>query len=500
MPKSALALFLTFGGLGGLSGDRALGQDGGNNDADRYCEFVAVYGSAAGSTGFDYASYGLNDCPQDWWDGIDWGRVATDFGADTVVVNGPRYFVMDELVGLETNLQTVDVNGLNLALVATVDLPPEVASGGGSAPYEQSTVTRYTRYTYFAGSTIYELTDPEGQRYVMQSYSIQANPDLSRAALEDLGPLLGLPPGWSYATPTLEQDLFLCANGLAYVVQDRFGASYQLVNGEPCVLSAYFGAVILPQGIDRTWCPRATAAGGLGGMPFALDQPIGPGEMGWYRGVEWALDPAIFEVTVGPHGQKVTPVCATLQPAIDASEQRTVLLAGAFGVGGGNVPTEIRVVGDLETQGGNDLEGLGIVLIFTPDTGSNLTFAELLDPADGTVETSGPGDTAYCPREGTSKVLKLTFSGGVSAAEGGTLVDSTEAMAAILVVGVDADGGRAVVNPFALRDDDGDNYLDACLGRQAEGLRFETVSLDALTVFSPMNAANRAAAVRITSP
>jgi hypothetical protein len=43
----------------------------------------------------------------------------------------------------------------------------------------------------------------------------------------DLGSVLKLPPGWSYSTKTLTTTLKLNSNGLAYVVNDKLGDSYQ---------------------------------------------------------------------------------------------------------------------------------------------------------------------------------------------------------------------------------------------------------------------------------
>lgn len=471
--------------------DLAADESSGSNDADRYCEIVATTLSGSMGISRDYPTVGYNDCPADWWDAINVNKVAVDLNADQVIKNGPRYWVVDDLFSYREPTEIIVVDGRNLGLVATV----EFDSSTSTPPYAQSEVHRYTRYSYFAGTTIYQLTDPDGNVYVMQSYSVQKDTTLTRAGLETLGEVIDPPDGWSYSAKKLDRDFFLCTNGLAYVIQDELGNSYQLVEGEPCVLSAYYGAAILPQSIDRTWCPGATAAGGLGGMPFGLDQRIDAGE--GYGGVAWALDPSLFAVTVGPHAETVTPVCATLQPAVDASEQKTVLLAGAFGVGGDNMPTDIRIVGDLRTADGRSLQGLEIVSIAPFDAGSNLTFAEVFDPGDGSIETSGPGDDTYCPRERTAKVVKLTFSGGVSSANGGALTDSSTAMAAILVMATDASGARTVLNPFALRDDDNDNYLDACFARQADGLTLETVSVNSHTFFSPMNAPNQAAAARI---
>lgn len=495
MGKTAIARWVLLVGMMALAaagGLTAADDQSGNNDADRYCEFVAITTSGTAGISNDYPTEGYNDCPASWWDAIDVDKVAADLNADQVIKNGPRYWVMDDLFSFTGPTQIIVVDGLNLGLVATVTLD---TSSGATPAYATSNVKRYTRYSYFAGTTIYRLTDPDGNVYVMQSYSVQQDTTLTRAGLLDLGDVIKPPTGWSYSTKKLDEDFFICTNGGAHVIQDELANSYQLVEDEPCVLSAYYGAAILPQGIDQSWCPGATAAGGLGGMPFALDQAIDPGE--GYGGVKWALDPKLFTVTVGPHAEAVTPTCATLQPAIDGSEQKTVLLAGAFGLGGDNVPTGVTIVGDLRTADGKSLMNLEIVSISPFDAGSNLTYAEAYAADGGAIETSAPGDDAYCPRGKTAMVVKLTFSGGVSGPNGGALTDSANALAAISVLATDTAGARRVLTPFALRDDDHDNYLDACLGSEANGLTLKTVSVNSHTFYSPMNAPNQVAAVRI---
>jgi hypothetical protein len=128
-------------------------------------------------------------------------------------------------------------------------------------------------------------------------------------------------------------------------------------------LSAYFGAVIL-SGTPRGWCPSGEF-GGFGGMPFVLTRQVDAGE--GFGGAAYALDPNSFRVTVGAQGRVVTPVCATLNPAVDKTELNTVLLAGDFGIGGDDMPTRIQVVGDVRTVDGESLRGLEVDSIYPPD-------------------------------------------------------------------------------------------------------------------------------------
>ena len=98
----------------------------------------------------------------------------------------------------------------------------------GEIPYVLNPMQRNTTYTFLKGRLVYELTDPDGNVYVMQSYSQQYEPRLSLGNLPDIGPWLHLPTGWSYASRRLPEDLFLTANGSTQVVLDDFRNAYQI--------------------------------------------------------------------------------------------------------------------------------------------------------------------------------------------------------------------------------------------------------------------------------
>ena len=287
----------------------------------------------------------------------------------------------------------------------------------------------------------------------------------------------------------------LCTGLAVLVLASLFSAPPAY--GETQVLSAYFGATILPPGAVML-CPGNGGfppGPGFGGMPFVLTSQIQAG----FDGDRFALDPANFTVTVGPSGNSVMPICATLQPAVNGGELRTILLAGPFGIGGDNMPTEIGIVGDVFTVSGESLNGLVIDNIFAPNTGPLLELAEVFDTADGVIQTSGPGKKGvYCPSGRTAKVVKLTFSGGVSGPNGGVLRDDAKAIAAIRILGMNSQGNRVPFNPFALRDDDNDNHLDACIGPvPAYELELVEVSVDSHNFFAPMNAPNPVGTVPI---
>lgn len=81
---------------------------------------------------------------------------------------------------------------------------------------------------FVANQPVFELVDPVGGVFVMQSYSVQTSAQ-SQTDLATLGDRLTLPTGWTFRTRTLAVDLLVTAiDRLARVVQDDFGNTYQL--------------------------------------------------------------------------------------------------------------------------------------------------------------------------------------------------------------------------------------------------------------------------------
>lgn len=119
-----------------------------------------------------------------------------------------------------------------MAKVATIERSLSLGmSLEDEAKYSPNTVKRNTRYTYFADDWIFTLTDPDGQVYVMQSFSQQVNPKLAYEDLQHLENFLTLPKGWQYEPVLLEEELILESHGETTVVSDDFRNVYQIVPG-----------------------------------------------------------------------------------------------------------------------------------------------------------------------------------------------------------------------------------------------------------------------------
>jgi hypothetical protein len=175
-----------------------------------------------------YNTYLLNDCPDDAWNALDAPTIQTEHMADTVILNGPRYWLMDAFVNSQLLDPTpVTFGSLEMRLAGVVELSLADVMGGQKT-YSPISVARTTSWIYEAGKPVYELVDPEGQIFDMQSYSVQQVPQ-TEGSLADLGNGLMLPAGWAFRSRALDAALTVTAvGGMATVVQDERGNTYQL--------------------------------------------------------------------------------------------------------------------------------------------------------------------------------------------------------------------------------------------------------------------------------
>jgi hypothetical protein len=197
----------------------------------RYGEVLLISGHLTHFEAAVYNTLGLNDCPDALWSQLDAEVIAKDFKARAVILNGPRYFLMDSTtVESEIDDEPVSFGGLQMRRMATVRIPLRRMIGGVKrSPYAENVVERTTTYVYERGRVVYELAAPDGATYVMQSFSLQVDPTLSESRLESLGDRLRLPEGWRYQVRKLDADWSVRADGAAYLIQDDFENSYQRV-------------------------------------------------------------------------------------------------------------------------------------------------------------------------------------------------------------------------------------------------------------------------------
>jgi hypothetical protein len=192
----------------------------------RYGEVLLVTPGEAGPQAAVYNSFGLNDLPAELWSALDPKAIAAENGAATALLDGPRYWLMNEIEKPTQGMKLVkNFGGIEMALQSQTLLP-----GLKPTPYTANQVHRHSVSTFDVGEEVYELHDPALRRWVMQTWSQIVDPNLTRADLSRLGERLDLPEGWTYQTRTLTSPLRIdTTTHAAMVLQDELANSYSLL-------------------------------------------------------------------------------------------------------------------------------------------------------------------------------------------------------------------------------------------------------------------------------
>lgn len=194
----------------------------------RYGEVLLVEIGESGPRASVYNTFPLNDCPEQLWSALDPQAIATENGAAAALLNGPRYWLMNTIEKApQGRRETKTFGGIEMIKQAQVAL-----SSMNPGPYTVNEVSRYAVFIFDAGEQVYELIDPDGRRWVMQTWSQVVDANLSRADLAGLADRLKLPPGWTYQARVLDTALQVdTTTEVARVLQDDLTNSYSLESG-----------------------------------------------------------------------------------------------------------------------------------------------------------------------------------------------------------------------------------------------------------------------------
>ena len=165
------------------------------------CELDLVHQVSAVVVADIYTTATVNDCDEAAFAAVDTRAVAREQGVPLVLRNGPRVMVLDSLTtSVDSGGDSIQAGGITLEKSATVELD----SVSSQQPYRGYTLKRNAAAVYDAGRRVYELHDPNGNTWVMQSYSTHIDPSLDERGLEQLGARLHLPKGWTFSSRELD--------------------------------------------------------------------------------------------------------------------------------------------------------------------------------------------------------------------------------------------------------------------------------------------------------
>ena len=147
-------------------------------------------------------------------------------------LNPSRYWVMDEFWVYEDGVDRT-FGGIKMTwmgVVPVAELEKAVTKGHYNAGY----IYRNTQYKFNKGSEVYLLDAPDGEVFVMQSFTNDVQKQVDVNHIKDVGPLLHLPPGWKFRAVVLDRDLIVNqerTKNLAHVFQDDLKNAYQGSDG-----------------------------------------------------------------------------------------------------------------------------------------------------------------------------------------------------------------------------------------------------------------------------
>jgi hypothetical protein len=191
----------------------------------RYCEIILH------KKQLNFAVYNtifLNSCPEDLWSKITVDSIKKETNQHFVHLNGPRYFMFDKIENSSLiNTKIRMLGGIAMREAGVLQLKPfELIKKPN--PYVKHIVERKTTWVYDADKPVYELINPQGEVFVMQSYTTQVLPTLIESDLPTLSKKLHLPKDWTFRTGKLKQvQKVIAINHKAVVVTDDLLNAYQ---------------------------------------------------------------------------------------------------------------------------------------------------------------------------------------------------------------------------------------------------------------------------------
>ena len=217
------------------------------------------------------------------------------------------------------------------------------------------------------------------------------------------------------------------------------------------LLSAFFGLDdALPGLASLVACE---GAGGQDGMPVVFSHELDVK----------SVEPGDFEVT-SASGTVGEVTCLTLAPADDPGELRTVLLIGQYG-SADDQPKTVQIVGNVLALD-HTVNFKGASVAVTPlEDGPTLVTAELVPETLWALDQPGTsipfGGGSGCPT-GTSQIVRVTWSGGITKPGGRDADDVERTLYSVTLKGGEQASYKS--SPYALGDlQDGDNNHMLCL-------------------------------------
>ena len=198
-----------------------------------FCEVALINGTSKANAIADfYNSTGTDVCTPEKFAALDKEKIIKETGAKEVFLNPSRRWMFDELDIYEDGLERT-FGSIKMTWMGVVPVE-ELEKGVTKGHYVPGYIFRDNQYTFKKGREIYLLDAPDGEVFVMQSFTNFKQKEVDINHIKDLGRLLHMPPGWKFRSVVLDRDLLVNqkrTNGLAHVFQDDMLNAYQGCDG-----------------------------------------------------------------------------------------------------------------------------------------------------------------------------------------------------------------------------------------------------------------------------
>ncbi|MGH3300877.1 MAG: hypothetical protein ACRDOK_04160 [Streptosporangiaceae bacterium] len=196
----------------------------------RFCEVGLITGTSKDNAIANiWNTTGACDPTPEQFDALDAAAIAREDGALGAWLNPVRHWMFDRLDVREAGDDKAfeGITGTWMGVVGAATLMEDTVQGSFDPGY----IYRNNTFTFmfYRGSEVYLLDAPDGEVFVMQSFTRHRDSTLSEGDLAHLGGRLDLPGGWGFRAEVLDQDLSVSSNidNLAHVLQDNLYNIYQ---------------------------------------------------------------------------------------------------------------------------------------------------------------------------------------------------------------------------------------------------------------------------------
>jgi hypothetical protein len=195
----------------------------------QFCEVGLITGTSQDNAIADiWNTTGACDPTPEQLDALDADTIAREHGAARAWLDPVRRCMFDRLDVWEAGDDRTfgGITGTWMGVAGAAPMMQATVRGS----YDPGYIYRNNTFTFNRGSEVYLLDAPDGEVFVMQSFTRHWDPTLSEDSLAHLGSRLDLPDGWGYRAERLDQDMEVSSakhENLAHVLQDNLHNVYQ---------------------------------------------------------------------------------------------------------------------------------------------------------------------------------------------------------------------------------------------------------------------------------